>query len=781
MKPKNMKQVSQNYLLISLLATSFIAIMLVITIVTLERVERYTREHSGFALQTVLQTTDEALQIWANDRIVEFSKWSLSDELLALTKAQLALQGNRDDLLSSPALGNIRLFMKEEIFLNTDIDIFLISPDYVNIASLDNENIGKTSIIAKQRKEFLEKVFLGDIQIVPAINLGVPVSKQDQGINTSFPVTFVAIPIIDLDSTVIAVLAIGLESVRGFNLSSRLGRIGNSGETYFFDGSGRLLTESRFDKTLRDIGLLKPNQRGALSIEIRDPGVNMVAGSIPALPRNKQPLTYMAQQSIDGKDGVNINGYRDYRGVRVLGAWKWNHKLNIGIAVEIDEEEVLRPYYATRTLTIGSISVTALLSIFFVAGIVIIRKRSEEGLMVSEEKYRNIIENANDSIFISDPETREFIVVNHIAAKRLGYTKEELLSKRVEDINSGMGPEQIKEVLKKLRRGKSVILEVRHKHKNGKEIPVEISSKLVDYGGKKVVQSFVRDITERKRAEEELAKHRDHLQELVDEQTEEVRTAKEAAETANRAKSEFLSNMSHELRTPMHAILSFADLGIDKIDVVQKEKLKHYFSRIYESGDRLLKLLNDLLDLSKLEAGKNTLDLLENNLLNSVNSVAAELEPMLTSKSLKLDIVQPDAVPKAMCDAYQIQQVVRNLLSNAIKFTPEGKTITVTFGEEKLISGKSDNGRVPAVSFTVKDEGIGIPEGEAETVFDKFIQSSKTRSGAGGTGLGLAICKEIVAAHGGTIRADSSPEGGAMFKVVLPKKAISSVVALTSE
>ena len=890
MKPESINHVRQNYLLISLVTACFIAVISVITIIFLEKIERQTREHSGFAIQTVLHTTDEALHNWANERIVEFSKWSLSDKLLALTKTQLALPRNRDALLSSPTLGDIRLFMREEMLLNEDIDVLLISPDYVNIASTDNENIGKTNIIAKQRKGFLEKVFLGNVQIVPAISSGVPLPKQDQKVNIRPPVTFIVVPIIDQDGTVIAALAIGLESDRAFNVISRLGRIGHSGETYFFNGNGMLLTESRFDKTLRDIGLIKPDQRGAGFIELRDPGVNMVERLIPALPRNKQPLTYMAKQAIDGRDGINIDGYRDYRGVRVLGTWKWNNEFGIGLATEIDEQEVLRPYIWTRSLAIGGISVTVLLSIIFVTGIVLVRRRFEEGLKASEEKYRNIIEYANDSIFISDPETREFIVVNHNAAKRLGYTKEELQSKRVEDISSSLRTEQIKENIGKLKRGESIMLETSHKRKDGKEIPVEISSKLVDYGGKKVVQSFVRDITERKKteeavlyqstllknvsnaivatdlelqitswnkaaellygwqesevlgkmidkvckteflndsrenaqsrlqsegfwggelrqrkkngepiyvvasvsfikdvsgniiggvtvnhdvterkkAEEELAKHRDHLQELVEEQTTDIRITKEAAEKANRAKSEFLSNMSHELRTPMHAILSFADMGITKIDVAQKEKLKHYFSRIYESGERLLRLLNDLLDLSKLEAGKIVLELSEINLLNSVKSVAVELEPMLMSKSLNLNIVPPDCVLKVRCDGYQIQQVVRNLLSNSIKFTPEGKTITVTFGEEKLPAGDGES--VPAVCFVVKDEGIGIPESEMETVFDKFIQSSKTRTGAGGTGLGLAICTEIVTAHGGAIRAENNPKGGAMFKVILPKE-----------
>lgn len=244
--------------------------------------------------------------------------------------------------------------------------------------------------------------------------------------------------------------------------------------------------------------------------------------------------------------------------------------------------------------------------------------------------------------------------------------------------------------------------------------------------------------------------------------------AKGRAEEAATSKTEFLANISHELRTPMHAIMSYSELGLKKVEQGDKEKLLKYFNAIHDSGERLMNLLNNLLDLSKLESGIKRMDFARHDLRAIVHTVSTELWPLMQNKKLTLDIIEsPKVKTIAEVDKFKISQVLLNLLSNAIKFSPERSTITINFAP---VLWHGDAGDTPAISVMVIDEGIGIPPGEEGTVFDKFIQSSKTKTGAGGTGLGLAICKEIINAHQGVIFAEENVEKGATLVFQIPLK-----------
>ncbi|OHB56815.1 MAG: hypothetical protein A2Y07_06790 [Planctomycetes bacterium GWF2_50_10] len=229
------------------------------------------------------------------------------------------------------------------------------------------------------------------------------------------------------------------------------------------------------------------------------------------------------------------------------------------------------------------------------------------------------------------------------------------------------------------------------------------------------------------------------------------------AEKASTAKSEFLANMSHELRTPLHSIISFAGFGVKKYAAAEKEKLQDYFLKIQKSGKALLEMVNNLLDLAKIESGKMCFDFARADLNDLASQVLDEFEFLISERKITVQCHKSDLELQALLDPEKIKQVIRNLLSNAVKFSPVGGIIEIDMSYDDK-----------AIIFSIKDQGPGIPEDEIEIVFEKFMQSSKTKSGAGGTGLGLAICKEIVEAHNGQIAATNNSCGGSTFIFTIP-------------
>lgn len=244
-----------------------------------------------------------------------------------------------------------------------------------------------------------------------------------------------------------------------------------------------------------------------------------------------------------------------------------------------------------------------------------------------------------------------------------------------------------------------------------------------------------------------------------------MKSALQAAQLANEAKSEFLASITHELRTPMHSILSFARLGEKRTSQAEREKLKSYFSMIIKSGDILLELLSGLLDLSSLESHHAPYSFGKHNLVHDVKKTVDEFSAMLDESEISLSLQVGDETAWARYDRTKLFQIMRNLISNAMKFSSPGKEICVrVVSDYYMLQGIMQ----PVWKVMIIDQGIGLAKNELETVFGKFVQGSTAERGTGGVGLGLAICKRIVEDHRGAIWAEQNEPEGAIFSFVLP-------------
>lgn len=374
------------------------------------------------------------------------------------------------------------------------------------------------------------------------------------------------------------------------------------------------------------------------------------------------------------------------------------------------------------------------------------REKAEQALMESEDKFAKISTSAQDAIIMID--NKGMITFwNRAAEKMFDYTKEEVMDK---DLHELIAPAEYRNSCKEglagfmtKGRGSAIgpIISLKARKKTGDEFPVELSlSSFVLRDGTWNAAGIIRDITYRKKAEEA----------LID--------ARITAEAANRTKSEFLANMSHELRTPLNSIIGFSDMMLEGATGKLNEKQLKYIKNVSASGHHLLTLINDILDLSKVDAGKMQMIYEQFPIIEVFNDVKNTLSNFAMSKSISLDFTIDPDLNKIYADKLKLKQILYNLVSNAIKFTPEKGSVHI-----------SASARSNMLHAEVRDTGIGINAEDQKKLFSAFTQLDSTYSRKyQGTGLGLVLVKKFVEMHGGRVWLESEIGKGSNFIFEIP-------------
>lgn len=647
--------------------------------------------------------------------------------------------------------------------------------------------------------EYFKKAMDGETftsQIMPST---IPIENTFGKIETGVPTMVVSTPITDRNRIMgIVCFRVDVSKISEFMRSIKLGA---SGETYLIDKQGYMLTESRFVPYLKKVGLVEKGTTLEMKL------INPETGK----------LTKAVSECLKGYEGYDGDGYLDYRGVKVIGFWKWISELDWGVVAEIDYDEGYKEVITLhRNVTTIMVIVTIGIIVFaFIMGQrmtapilyltdatkkmaagdltqnVNISSKDEIGELANSfnmmariiEKRNEELQSSNifmESMFdaIRDPMTvldkeGNIIQVNKVAMDTYG---ENIVGEKCYCVYKGR--ESICDNCPTMKAIETLSpATAEHYVERDKKHVFIASYPILDNEGKlKSIIKIVRDITEQKKLENELHDYTANLEKTVEERTRdlkstneelkqrsfEIERANEELRSLDKMKDSMIRDVTHELKSPVAQVQMAIDLWIGEVnkEKIDKEKGKRLNKIIDDNIQRLKKTIQSILDLSVLESGRVAYQKENLDLEELINQVTAGLKLLAEKKNLSLTTRIPDKLPEVLGDRTEITRVISNLIDNAIKYSESGEIVVSALRRPRKIE------------ISVKDQGIGLstPKGNYDKLFDRFFQE---RPSSEGSGVGLAICKTIVEAHGGKIWVECEGKGkGTTFKFTLPLDAV---------
>ena len=470
------------------------------------KIVKNTEAELAQSLNTVLETSHHAVKLWFDDHKSTVSIWAHTPEVRQAASILLSISHKQSELLASNAQAQLRSWFQPLQQVTAYQGYFIIGPDNINLASSRDKNVGVENLLIKQ-KLFLRRVWSGETVISLPEKSDVPLPDSEGQLREGLPSMFVGSPIWNEAGKVIAIFTFRINPEEDFTTLLQKGRIGDTGETYAFDRHSRLISNSRFDDQLRTIGLISTEERGILNIEVRDPGVNLLHVETSDAPKVKQPLTRMVASAITGESASDLKGYRDYRGVTVVGAWLWDERLDFGIAIELDKQEAFQTLRTTQMviLTLTLLIILLLIGITIIFVIYYQHRQAQEALQKSEESFRILVEQSPIGIRICVKGQIRY--VNPAYLHMFAYNKEtNLVGTSLPDNIAPECQEEISDRIAQSFSGEGLFsrYETIGLKQDGSTFPFEVEAFLLELPDGQATVAFLSDLSERKQAEEEL-------------------------------------------------------------------------------------------------------------------------------------------------------------------------------------------------------------------------------------------------------------------------------------
>jgi len=724
-----------------ILAVAFIVIVAIAVMAGESALMASARQTNSATLGTVLANTIQRFGDWSSLQRRHARVWAnnleLRDAFRALSETEI--ESGEGAVYQAEVERLLNEWMIEYHYRSYE----LIARDGTVLASNDVEAVGRSSValslVDTQQLNLLET------------RLTRPVIQDDEATGNERLLMYVVAPI-RLEpgaqtGPVDGYLAFTLNPLLDYSGAFEVGRTGVSGDTYIVDREGRLLSNIRYEAEMIEAGLLVEGHPSMLHLQARDPGLDITVLGRPDTSYEDWPLTWAAESVIADGRGENLRGYRDPRGILVMGAWVWDSEHDFGIITEVEVSEALAGANQARAvLRVFAVAMALsfiLLAVLFSAH----RNVSRQRALATEEanrRVRQILMTAAEGIYGVDGEG-VVTFINPRACHMLGYEEHELVGKNMHATvhhSHRDGSIYPKETCPIHTWGVPIdqIDQEVFWTKSGQPIPIEFSASAIDpeTPSSGAVVTF-RDITKRRRDEQSLRRYAHELK------------------RSNAELQEFAYAASHDLQEPLRKIQAFGERLNNKYAPALDETGQHYLARMVDAAGRMRRLIDDLLSYSRVNS--KTTSFLPVELSAVLADVVSDLEPRISAEEATVRIGE---LPAIEADPGQMHQLFLNLLANALKFLRPGVNPVVS------VEGSVEVGEHGAVArILITDNGIGFEPRHAERIFGMF-ERLHGREEFDGTGVGLATCRKIAERHSGELTAWGEPDAGAVFTLILP-------------